>query len=86
MNLQRILIIQSAFIGDVVLATPLITQIRLFFPKVAIDFLVMKGNEILLAEDARIKNILIWDKKEKIKSLVRLIRQIRKSLCSSKRV
>ena len=79
MNPHRILIIQTAFIGDVVLATPLITQMRLFFPKVAIDFLVRKGNESLLAEDERIDSILIWNKKEKIKSLVKLIRQIRKS-------
>ena len=61
MNPHRILIIQTAFIGDVVLATPLITQMRLFFPKVAIDFLVRKGNESLLAEDMRIENILIWN-------------------------
>ena len=79
MNPHRILIIQTAFIGDVVLATPLISQMRLFFPKVAIDFLVRKGNESLLTEDARIENILIWDKKEKIKSLVKIIRQVRKS-------
>jgi len=78
MNPHRILIIQTAFIGDVVLATPLITQMRLFFPKVVIDFLVRKGNEGLLAEDARIQNILIWDKKEKIKNLIKLIKQIRK--------
>ena len=54
-------------------------ELQSFFPKVTIDFLVRKGNESLLAEDTRIENILIWNKKEKIKSLVKLIRQIRKS-------
>ncbi|MDB9883674.1 glycosyltransferase family 9 protein [Cyclobacteriaceae bacterium] len=78
MRPNRILIIQTAFIGDVVLAMPLIAQMRLFSPKVAIDFLVRKGNESLLAEDARIQNILIWDKKEKIKNLIKLIREVRK--------
>ena len=78
MRSNRILIIQTAFIGDVVLAMPLIAQMRLFSPKVAIDFLVRKGNESLLADDARIQNILIWDKKEKIKNLIKLIREVRK--------
>ena len=78
MTPNRILIIQTAFIGDVVLAIPLIAQMRLFFPKVAIDFLLRKGNESLLMEDARIQKILIWDKKEKIKNLIKLIIEVRK--------
>tara|TARA_B110000046_G_scaffold172926_1_gene195079 strand:+ start:883 stop:1542 length:660 start_codon:yes stop_codon:yes gene_type:complete len=78
MRPNRLLIVQTAFIGDVVLAMPLIAQLRLFFPKIAIDFLVRKGNESLLAQDARIQNILIWDKKEKIKNLIKLIREVKK--------
>ena len=78
MRPDRILIIQTAFIGDVVLAMFLIRQMCSFSPKVAIDFLVRKGNECLLAEDARIQNILILDKKEKIKNLFKRIREVRK--------
>ena len=78
MRPNRILIIQTAFIEDVVLAMLLIRQMCSFSPKVAIGFLVRKANECLLAKDARIQNILILDKKEKIKNLFKRIREVRK--------
>ena len=46
--MKKILIIQTAFIGDVILATPLIEKLKNFFPKAEIDFLLRKGNEGLL--------------------------------------
>jgi ADP-heptose:LPS heptosyltransferase len=78
--LQKILIIQTAFIGDVVLATPLIEKLHFFFPEIQIDFLLRKGNETLLAGHPYIHEILIWDKKRnKQKNLLRLISRIRKN-------
>ena len=46
--MKKILIIQTAFIGDVVLATAMIEKLHLYYPDVSIDFLVRKGNESLL--------------------------------------
>ena len=48
--MQKILIIQTAFIGDVVLATALIEKWHQFYPEDQIDFLVRKGNEGLLEQ------------------------------------
>ncbi|HRI80177.1 MAG TPA: glycosyltransferase family 9 protein, partial [Cyclobacteriaceae bacterium] len=45
---RSILIIQTAFIGDVILATALVESLHRKFPDVALDFLVRKGNEGLL--------------------------------------
>jgi heptosyltransferase-2 len=76
---MKFLILQTAFIGDVVLATPLVEKISRFFPDARIDFLLRKGNEKLLAGHPRIGQVLIWDKKgEKYKGLYRLLRLLRR--------
>jgi ADP-heptose:LPS heptosyltransferase len=77
--LTRFLIIQTAFIGDVVLATPLVEKLHAFFPNAQIDFLLRKGNEQLLAGHPYIHELLIWNKKEnKQKNLFLILSQIRK--------
>jgi ADP-heptose:LPS heptosyltransferase len=63
--LNKILIIQTAFIGDVILATGLIEKLHQFYPESKIDFLLRKGNEGLLENHPIINEVLIWDKKNK---------------------
>jgi lipopolysaccharide heptosyltransferase II len=76
---QKFLIIQTAFIGDVVLATVLIEKLHASFPDAQIDFLLRKGNEGLLTNHPYLNEVLIWIKKEnKTKNLFRLINIIRK--------
>lgn len=76
---MKILIIQTAFIGDVILATPLFHEIRRCHPTSTLDVLVRKGNESLLENFPGINNILIWDKKSaKHKNLLTLLFRIRK--------
>ena len=62
--MQRFLIIQTAFIGDVLLATGMIEKLHHAYPDAQIDFLVRKGNEGLLANNPFLNEILIWIKKE----------------------
>ncbi|MGB4844441.1 MAG: glycosyltransferase family 9 protein, partial [Ferruginibacter sp.] len=77
--MQKILVIQTAFIGDVVLATALVEKLAKYFPAAEIDFLVRKGNESLLQNNPHLKEILIWNKKEsKIKNLLKMLFVIRK--------
>jgi ADP-heptose:LPS heptosyltransferase len=77
-QLQKFLIIQTAFIGDVVLATVLIEKIHVCFPDAEIDFLLRKGNEQLLIGHPFLHDILIWDKKQnKQKNLLRILKRIR---------
>jgi lipopolysaccharide heptosyltransferase II len=76
--LKKILIIQTAFIGDVVLATPILEKIHQFFPTAKIDFLVRKGNEALLNQHPFLNKVLIWNKKtSKYKNLFKLMQAIR---------
>lgn len=77
--MQKFLIIQTAFIGDVVLATPIIEKLHSFFPDAQIDFLVRKGNEPLLMNHPRLHEVLIWNKKKhKQSNLLALIFRIRR--------
>lgn len=60
--MKTYLIIQTAFIGDVILATALIESIHAKEPDAKIDFLLRKGNESLLSDHPLISEVLIWDK------------------------
>ncbi len=76
--MNRILIIQTAFLGDVILATPLVSELNRLFPESTIDFLVKKGNESLLANNPKIGNVITFDKaRGKWRSIFKLIKQFR---------
>jgi len=77
--MQKFLIIQTAFIGDVVLATSLIEKLHFHFRDAQIDFLVRKGNESLLAGHPFVNEVIVWDKqKNKFFNLWKTIRFVRK--------
>lgn len=78
--MKKILVIQTAFIGDVVLATAVVEKLARYFPEAQIDFLVRKGNESLLANNPHVSHILTWDKKKsKTAHLFSTIAAIRKT-------
>lgn len=78
--MNKILVIQTAFIGDVVLATGIIEKLHAYLPDAQIDFLLRKGNEGLLVGHPFLHEVLIWDKKkDKLRNLVRMGRKIRKA-------
>jgi heptosyltransferase II len=75
---KKILVIQTAFIGDVVLATALVEKLSSHFPDATIDFLLRRGNEGLLTAHPHINKVWIWDKKvSKYLNLFRLLRQVK---------
>lgn len=79
-SMQKILFIQTAFTGDVVLATSLVEKWHQFYPADQIDFLLRKGNEGLLDNHPFIHSVLIWDKKQnKKRNLFDLLKRIRKN-------
>jgi len=78
--MQKILIIQTAFIGDVVLATAMVEKLARFYPGAEIDFLVRKGNESLLENNPHLHEVLVWNKREeKTRNLFSMLGRIRKS-------
>jgi heptosyltransferase-2 len=76
---KKFLIIQTAFLGDVVLATALAEKLHAFYPDAAIDFLVRKGNEGVFDNHPYIRKVWAWDKKkQKYKGLLNLMWLLRK--------
>lgn len=72
------MIIQTAFLGDVVLATAIGEELHAAHPDWQLDFLVRKGNESLFAHHPFIRKIWIWDKTHhKYRHWWQLCRQIR---------
>lgn len=77
-DLKNILVIQTAFIGDAILASSVLEKLHLFYPQARLSILVRKGNESLYAEHPFLHEVLIWNKKEgKYKSLMQLLKAIR---------
>ncbi|MFA7056426.1 MAG: glycosyltransferase family 9 protein [Candidatus Cloacimonadales bacterium] len=64
--IKRILIVQTAFIGDVILITPLIRETHKLFPNCPIDVLVARGNQSILLNNPHINKILTIDKKSNL--------------------
>lgn len=72
------LLIQTAFIGDVILMTALLEYLHQTAPATPVDVLVRRGNEGLLAGHPHVRRVLIWDKKHrKYAALWDLLGQIR---------
>ena len=78
--MQKILIVQSAFLGDIVLSSSVISGIKDLFPDSEIYFLTTKLGSELVENNPNIKDVIIYDKKNLdrgIKGLFRLVRKIR---------
>lgn len=76
--MSKFLIIQTAFIGDVILATPLIEKLHRHFPEADIDFLVRQGNESLLENHPNLRRVLVWDKRSgKYRNLLKIAKRVR---------
>lgn len=77
-NIHSVLIIQTAFIGDAILASSVVEKLHAFYPDATIDVLVRKGNESLYHQHPFLGKVLVWNKKEgKYKSLIHLLKRIR---------
>ncbi|MFN5312798.1 MAG: glycosyltransferase family 9 protein [Flavobacteriales bacterium] len=77
MNLDRILVIQTAFLGDVILATPVWENLHAAYPRAQIDVVVKKGNESLLTEHPFLHQVFVFDKQQKFKNLLVLGKTLR---------
>ncbi len=60
---MKILVIHTAFIGDIVLSTPLIQKIRDIYPDSEIDYLTLPGNKSIISNNSNLRDIILYDKK-----------------------
>ena len=76
--MEKCLVIQTAFIGDVILATPVPHAIKQIYPETQVDMLVRQGNETLLKNNPKVDQTLIWHKKSgKYQDWWRLLKTVR---------
>lgn len=62
---ERILVIQTAFLGDVILTLPLIAALKDFFALASIDVLVVPRSANVLTGHPAIRRIIEFDKRER---------------------
>jgi heptosyltransferase II len=75
---MHFLVIQTASIGDVILATPIVEKLHRFFPGSKIDFLLKNGNESLFTGHPFLNRIIIWDKtKAKYSQFIDILKEVR---------
>lgn len=78
--MKKILVIQTAFIGDVILATSLLETLHVALSGSKIDVLVRKGNEPLFKNHPFLNKVLVWNKaSQKYRNLARLLPGVRRT-------
>lgn len=81
-NARKVLLIQTAFLGDVILTTPMITAFKRFFPGAQLSVLVTPAAAPLLANHPDVTRVLVIDKQGEHRGLLgmlRLVREIKKA-------
>lgn len=80
-SVNNILVFQTAFIGDVVLLTPLLTKLQEQIRDAAVDVVVIPAAAPLLANHPAVREVIVYDKRGADKGLpgfLRIIRRLRK--------
>ena len=72
--MKRIAIIHTAFIGDIVLSTPIIEKLKTEYPNSEIYYLTTPISATLLKSNPDINEVLIFDKKSNDKGVIGLLR------------
>lgn len=79
---MKILVVQTAFIGDLIMSTPIFRALSVAFPNAEIHALVIPSASIILKHNPFVSKVFSFDKKNsligKLKSLFKIIQVIRK--------
>ena len=73
---QRFLVAVLRFHGDVLLTTPMISEIKKNYPESIIDLLVYKGTGSILESDHRVNNIIEAEPSSSSNVLIRIFKEI----------
>jgi heptosyltransferase II len=70
----KILVIQTAFIGDAILTLPMIQKLKEIFPLSFIDVVCIPGTEEIFKACPVINDVIVFDKRGKQKSFLKLLK------------
>ena len=74
---MKVLFIQTAFLGDLILATSLIETLAHYRPEAEIHVLCRQDTAGLLANNPHVQQVLIWDKTRKWSSWWSVLKRVR---------
>lgn len=77
-KIKKILVIDLAFIGDVILATPTMRALKAHFPKAGLTMLTVPLTAEIAAMDPYVDEVLVYDKRDKDKGLFGIWRMARR--------
>lgn len=72
MNTEKILVIQTAFLGDAILTLPMIRKLKEFFPESVIDVIAIPDTKEVFENSPFVHNVFAYDKKGTQKTIRQL--------------
>ena len=75
--MQRILLIQLRQLGDIILTTPCIREVKLAFPNAEVDFLTHNMGRLVLPDNPYLNEIFCYSEKDSISQQWQLIKNLR---------
>ena len=79
--MKKILIFHTAFIGDIVLSTALVKNIKKLYPQSEITYVTTPAGKAVLSNNPHLKEVIAYDKRGKnkgIKGMLSLAKELRK--------
>lgn len=78
MNRQKILVIQTAFLGDAILTIPMIQKLKEKYSDSIIDVLCIPSSKEIFLNSPFVDNVIVYDKRNSDKSIIKLFYLIKK--------
>jgi len=81
MEFRKILVLQTAFLGDLILTTPIIGGLRSRYPRAEIELLTTPNGAMLFTHDDRLDRVLTYDKRgngKGIRGLWKVLKEVRR--------
>ena len=78
MSYNKILVIQTAFPGDLILTTPLLAAVKNYYPESSLAVLVTPQTQELLGNNPHLNQIIVYDKKKgEVEEFLTVLRKLK---------
>ncbi len=81
MRMKRVVVIQTAYLGDLIMTTPLFRELKKAFPGAEVDGVVIPETSGILQNNPNVDRVFLFDKRKrrtKIPSFLRLVKDLRR--------
>lgn len=78
MNQQKILVVQTAFLGDAILTLPMIQKLKEKYPESIIHVLCIPSSKDIFINSPFVENVIVYDKRGSDKSTIKFYKLIKR--------